>query len=363
MAMSKPFPYSGQILGAQLASFCADLGYTRHIMAAYRPNALRIRASKPSLWRLSVIGLAFAALSVQAQGPASSVTQILNIGPRLQWAENGGYCGELNVQQCAMYYGTYASQFAVRDIVFHNQDVNHQVIVDRDTMGKAFDALKLTAAWFDTDNTPKPQYKSFCKWTKARLAQGYPTTFVTYDADGTDPDYDHILLAVGYSERSADQNPGPEDGLLYFQDHFSDDDYVREFSKLSDDRNMAGNGATHYYAIPKDVDYGCAVTGIRDSSRQALPVSITLDRINEPDLIAGKKPATLHAAIHMSGLESGKKYVVYRYNDYTKVPTKDYAKSAFSAASKFVATGPTRDMNDTFMSNAVVVYRCLPDAG
>lgn len=39
-----------------------------------------------------------------------------DIPPRLQWAANNGYCGEVSFANAGLYYGQYLSQFDIRDI-------------------------------------------------------------------------------------------------------------------------------------------------------------------------------------------------------------------------------------------------------
>jgi hypothetical protein len=41
----------------------------------------------------------------------------LNIPPRAQWDNNNGYCGECAIQQIALYYGSYISQYNARKII------------------------------------------------------------------------------------------------------------------------------------------------------------------------------------------------------------------------------------------------------
>ncbi|CAF4311410.1 unnamed protein product, partial [Adineta steineri] len=43
-------------------------------------------------------------------------TILLNIPPRLQWANDNGYCGETALQSIGLYYGAWISQKLIRDI-------------------------------------------------------------------------------------------------------------------------------------------------------------------------------------------------------------------------------------------------------
>lgn len=39
---------------------------------------------------------------------------LLPIPPRLQWDNDGGYCGQTSIQCCSLYYGNYISQSMAR---------------------------------------------------------------------------------------------------------------------------------------------------------------------------------------------------------------------------------------------------------
>jgi len=71
----------------------------------------------------------------------------LDIPPRAQWQNNNGYCGECSIQQCALYFGVYVSQFRAREIIDPTQE--QDVLIPRNS-GRVFDALRLTPA-----NTPR----------------------------------------------------------------------------------------------------------------------------------------------------------------------------------------------------------------
>jgi hypothetical protein len=60
-----------------------------------------------------VFGFAWAVAGLWARASVQ-----LDIPPRAQWDNNNGYCGECSIQQCALYYGTYISQYRAREIVY-----------------------------------------------------------------------------------------------------------------------------------------------------------------------------------------------------------------------------------------------------
>ncbi len=62
-------------------------------------------------------------LCVACNGPGASNTAptnnryVLPIGPRFQWEENNGYCGETSLISAGLYYGQYGSQYDARAYV------------------------------------------------------------------------------------------------------------------------------------------------------------------------------------------------------------------------------------------------------
>ena len=280
----------------------------------------------------------------------------LEIPPRLQWDDNSGYCGEVSIQSIALFYGTYISQYRVRAIIDPTQQQDTLVPYNS---GPIFDALRLNyAAW--NSNSATPQYQPFLVWAKGHLAQKHPVIFNVFSKGLNDPDYDHIITATGYT--SPDTTIYHDTDTLIFNDNYAATPYSRTFGSLPDTRSMKGNGATYPYCIPRDFDYGCAVTGIKDDSGTALPVHVAVDKWNEPNLARSAAPVRMNAVVTIRSLTAGSAYVLLRYHSYQAVPTNNYLASSYNNATYFPATGATRAINDTFMSDATVIYRCIPVA-
>jgi len=278
----------------------------------------------------------------------------LDIPPRLQWDNNNGYCGECSIQQIALYYGTYVSQYNAREIIDPTQQ---QDVWVPDNSGPIFDALRLNFEAWDSSRAT-PQYQNYLVWTKAHLQAGHPVIIDVYVQGEYDPDYDHIIPATGFT--SGDTNTYHDTDTLVFNDNYASTPYTRTFGTLYDTRAMNGNGAHYEYCIPRDTDYGAAVTGIKDVSGTTRPVSLKVDRWNEPNLSQGASPVQMNAMIQARSLTTGNAYVLLRYNDYHNVPTNNYLSSAFNASTSFVATNTTQTFSDNFMSSATVIYRCVP---
>jgi len=281
---------------------------------------------------------------------------LLDIPPRHQWENNQGYCGSCSVQQVALYYGTYVSQYVCRAIINPNQ--SEQVLVGVN-MSTLLDALSLKYESWNYEIHSPPQYRDYLVWGTQHLNNRVPVIITAYIRGMSDPDYDHIMVATGFN--AVDPNSYDSNNQIIYNDCFSSSSITRSFGSLYDDRSMQGNGAIYEYCIPKQYDYGCAVTGIKDIEGVTLPVYLSIDSWDEPNVTIGEAPIQLNATIRVSLLTVGRSYLLLRYDDYRKVPSRDFHNSSFNSARSFVATDTTHYFDDQFMSNAVVVYRCILD--
>ncbi len=65
-----------------------------------------------------------------------------------------------------------------------------------------------------------------------------------------------------------------DDDRLIYIDHFGEEPDFTPFSQIWDTREMKGNGKNICFAIPRDFNYGVAITGLIDPEEQFLPVRI-----------------------------------------------------------------------------------------
>merc|ERR1719281_2169895 len=86
-----------------------------------------------------------------------------------------------------------------------------------------------------------------------------------------------------------------------------------------------------YPCVPNSVDYGYAITGVVDPAKKSLPVSLSVQFIDEPNfLYRNAKPAKLSGHVTVSGLTAGNGYSLLRWDDYSNVPiNSDYISSDF----------------------------------
>jgi hypothetical protein len=284
----------------------------------------------------------------------SLTATLLPIAPRQQWNENNGYCGETSIQSCALYFGTYVSQYRVRAFINPDQQSELLVGVNEQT---ALRALHLTFEQWNSRN-PVPQWQSYLAWAKRAIQKGAPVIGTMYIKGMTDLDYDHIVPIVGYRSSFNTRRYHGSDTLL-FNDNFNTATLARTFGTLAATRRSANSGRFNY-SIPSRVDYGCAVTGIVDTLRETVPVRLQVDRSSEPDLIAGAQPVTMNATLTIQSLVPGKTYSLLRYDDPARVPDSGFlAQGGYTSTRTFTATTATQTMTDQFLSSGVVTYRCV----
>ena len=293
--------------------------------------------------------------TAKSAGNSKAITRILAIPARQQWDDNEGYCGETCIQLFAMYYGAYISQYQVRAMI--NSDQRHELVISENG-DVVLNNLHLTYEQWDYDNQATPQYRAYLAWTKQQLSDGHPVIGTAYMKGETDPDYDHILPFIGF-QSSHDTTNYYDDDKLIFCDNYADSSFTRSFGTMYATRSSVAKGTYDYY-IPENVDYGCSITGIVDPHHETVPVQLSVDRSDEPDVVAGEEAVTMHATLTITSLASGTTYSLLRYDDYRKVPDAAFLdKGGYAWKRRFTATGTTQTIADTFMSNDCVIYRCV----
>jgi type IX secretion system substrate protein/peptidase C39-like protein len=284
----------------------------------------------------------------------SQVCCMLNIPPRIQWPNNNGYCGENSIQMCGLYYGNYISEFTCRNAAGTQSQV---LIYVNDTT--ALQAFSLNyVEWDPTVNSP--QYESYLDWVKQYLNKKQPVIITVYVSGMTDPDYDHIIPAIGF--KAASVNTYSTTDSLTYNTNFDLMPFTRVFSTLYGTRSTANNSAPFPYYVPKSVDYGVAITGNKDPNHLTKPVHIVLDSTDEPNITLGATACVLTATLTCDSLSPGQSYALLRYNNYLTVPSLSFTPSGASSAVYFTATSTTHTLTDTFMSDTAVFYRCIPYA-
>ncbi len=274
----------------------------------------------------------------------------LNIQPRLQWPNNDGYCGENSIQMCGLYYGDYISE-----VVCRNAAGGELLIYVNDTT--ALNLFSFNYVEWDPNPAP-PQYMNYLDWVKQYLDKKQPVIIVVYVSGMTDPDYDHIIPAIGFYAKNVNTYTATDS--LTYNSNFDTVPFTRPFSNIYATRAVANNSAPFPYYVPQNVDYGVAVTGNKDPGKVTRPVHIVLDSNEEPNVTLSAKPSMLKATIIADSLTIGASYALLRYNDYRTVPSTGFSPKNANSTVYFTATATTKSVVDSFMSDTAVFYRCIP---
>jgi hypothetical protein len=292
----------------------------------------------------------FAVLFIFSAHAFAQFSQMLDIPSRLQWQNAHGYCGETSIQMIGLYYGDYISQDVCRKVA------GGEVLINVNDSA-ALEALSFTFKEWNPGQA-QPQYQNYLVWVKQYLNKKHPVILTVYVQGLSDPDYDHIFPAIGFSAQNL--NAYSVSDQLSYNSCFDTTSFTRGFGAMWDTRPMTGNGATNTYCIPRDVNYGCAVTGIKDVLKATRPVHLKLDTRDEANVSLAASPTWLHATITADSLTPGLKYALIRYNNYLTVPSSNFNPLTASSAVYFIAGGVQKLTTDSFMSNTAVFYRCIP---
>jgi hypothetical protein len=320
------------------------------------------------------------------------VTQ--DLPPRKQWGSNYGYCGETSVVAAALKFGSYYSQWDVRDIsvLFDpRNDQQHWYSVGTNDQ-IASTKLRLKFNEFPSYD-PASTTKTYYLWLKEQTKAGNAVTITVFMnhylfSGGVNKDpttgfhyYDHIVSVAKVSS-NYDDGEYHGDDMITFSDHglWSPGGnppylFTYSFDEFCGNRTTSNSPDGPIYTMPCDVmqpkmlNFGIAHTGPRDDDNELVPVVVSTN-VNyekpEPFPRSSERPVpmplVLTVRVDARYLEAGKKYVLYRYDDETKVPFAKFNKAAGSAAQEFEFVAEegrdvvlTRDV----MSDEKVIFRCV----
>jgi hypothetical protein len=304
---------------------------------------------------------------------------------RLQWIWNEGYCGEVSLIMATLRLGgAYYSQYDAREIsAIQRTDVQqkHFYLVGENDQ-RASDLVKMTYEEFDNSGSPNP--KRYAAWLKKMVRAGYAVTLTTFmnhkmfygmnDENAGYPDYDHIV-SMARVESDYDDDLYHEDDIFTMSDHglYSPDrEPIYYFSYQVKDfiaTRTVSNTNGHVYSIPDSPDkgnFGIAHKGFVDTNKECQPLLVQTNVNYENPPIKNKSevrppamPLTL--TVTVSGLTAGTDYILYTYNDETKVPTEAFNANAAAAfaSKKFTATGAEWTVKDDIQSSDKRIYRCV----
>ncbi|MEI7544509.1 MAG: hypothetical protein WCJ53_06765 [Mycobacteriaceae bacterium] len=332
--------------------------------------------------------VAAAAAPVAATPAATTYTAGSKLPPRIQWDANYGYCGETAFISAGLNYGQYISQYDARALASNNtrQSLESSQLLLGVNDVAAAKAMHLSATAFNT--TKQPTSTAFLTWVKSNVTAGYPVVigvfmnqsrfYGTANLNAGDTEYDHIVTVTGITSTRPLTGPATyyADDVLTFNDNGEwtgtngqpQNAFSYTFGTFATTRQKANAKTAAVYSLKSGADYGIAITGIIDGSRETVPVRLTTSvNAETPVMVDGSntrpaaKPVTL--TITVSSLRPGTTYNLYRYNSMANVPDSNINANAAKAAQKWTITipsGSTYTMTQTINSNEVAVYRAVP---
>lgn len=313
-------------------------------------------------------------------------TQTLDIPPRDQWDANSGYCGETSFISAGMYFGQYTSQFTARAIaspgVPQSNPDSQLLLGDNDLV--AAQRMRLDAVGFygpTQQNVPE-----FFDWVKSNVMQGRPVIIgvlnnvriLGEDLPGFST-YDHIVPVIGYgSARPLGRNPDrarPTDVLTFSDNGLfgavgETPPFVFSYRlwRMPRSRRAANRPDGAVYSLrDRPPNYAVAIAGIVDLDGVTIPVRLTSNLDGEPtmpdpsDVAPAPVPMTLTATVTLP--DPSVAYVLYQYDDFTKVPAASFNAAADRATRSWgipPGTGATFVVEIPTMSDATVVLRAVP---
>ena len=360
----------------------------QHAPATTRRGSAAKRTASAGTAVISPVSRAMTGTSIAATPPPPSYTAGSKLPPRIQWDANYGYCGEVSFISAGLNYGQYISQYDARALASKNAPQSlesSQLLLGVNDVAAA-KAMRLTATAFDT--AKQPTATAFLSWVKSNVTAGYPVVigvfvnqsrfYGTANPNAGDTEYDHIVAVTGIT--STHPLIGPTtyyaDDVLTFNDNGEwtganrqpQNAFSYPFGAVATTRQLANAKTGPVYSLKSGGDYGIAVTGIIDLSRETVPVRLaTSTNAETPAMVNGSntrpaaKPVTL--TVTVSNLTPGTTYTLYRYNTMANVPDSNINANAAKAAQKWTITipsGSTYTMTQTINSNETAVYRAVP---
>lgn len=301
----------------------------------------------------SLIILIFSVFSCVSNINNSSISKDvrLDIPPRIQWNNNGGYCGASSIQQVALYYGTYVSQDICRQVIGNEEillGVNEHNVLE----ALSLEYIRWQSIQFF------PQNKRFIKWMKYHLNNNNPVLLGVYMRNGDNSWYDHIVPSVGYISFN-NYNQFNENDIIIFNSCWDDIIYSYNVNNFINNRNESKKDNAPIFSIPKNINFGCAILGIADKNKETVPVKISLENNYEPNISKGEQAIVINGNIEISSLEKGKEYLLIEYLDPKKIPNHNFRSSKYDNSIEFKAQSNLKSIPVSIMSDSFISYRCI----
>lgn len=306
--------------------------------------------------------------------PSAQYSFKFPIPARKQWPDRDGYCGSLSAQTAALGWGAWISQDQVRKSIGDHE-------VGPSNMESALRALKWNYEKWNT-GAQRPQWKKYLVWMKNHIGNRHPCIWYVMTKEygknnlntNTTGRFTHIEPVYGMlSNNSLTSTEYSDNDVLVHASDWDKNDYYRTFKSLPDNSRMEGNCRDAPVGVGRNEAYPCiddnsndgyCVTGPVDPAGKALPMTLAVDRWDEPDVIKGERPVQLTGTVTIESLTSGQSYILYRFDGYKTVPTDSNYDVGYASKHSFTATGTTYKYKDPkgITSNESTYYRCVPSS-
>lgn len=295
--------------------------------------------------------------------------RIMDTQPGFQWNNAGGYCGSWSIQRAAMAKGAYISVQQVRDHTSPGGGHDNEILSTN--IDEALRNLKISADGFDYSNEPLPQLPAYFKWLKKHLAQGNPVswmilwkghTYPIYNLTAPAGMYGHVEPVIGIQSNHPlnDTRVYDDDVVLHYTDYGVKTVHRKLVSMAAEWDGHKADCRSYLYCMGPYA-FGWAIQGFIDDDVIALPASLHIYPWNfEPDTRSGDKSMPLKGTLHVSGLNVGASYNIYRWDTVEDAFTysNNFKKTTFQAKdSTFIYVDDT-----DFQSDGTTYYRCVPSS-
>jgi hypothetical protein len=226
--------------------------------------------------------------------------------------------------------------------------------------------------WKTGDRRSVGQFET---WVVRNVALGRPVVIGVYtneyrfygkkNPDAGDASYDHIVPILA---ATPDRLTFSDNGLLGPPVHFL---FNRALATFARNRREANAPSAPYFSLPDGSDYGIALTGVADPGHETLPVRVTTDvNYEKPPIRNGSsvrpKPMPLVLTVAVTGLRPGVAYRLYRYDDFSAVPERNFNANAGRASKQWcivTTSSSSFTVRERILSDRIAVYRAVPASG
>lgn len=322
---------------------------------------------------------------------------------RKQWNENRGYCGEDSTIATAMKYGSYFSQYDMREIsdmtkfdttiqirksktktllkttsglrgshdntnAFNSAEDDNSQVRSEYLVGvnDLYAAKQLRLDANQWDNSIRDVQKHLL-WIKRHVMAGHAVTATVFlnhylfygDTDPTagDDDYDHIVSVESIESNYPESDVYHEDDVITFSDHalwfpsvVASPRYLFSYSfkEFQGTRRQANAENGQLYTLCDETrigNFAIAHLGVTDENGFSVPVRLESsfsDEVPEIAYLSNTRPEPMPTvlSVYVRNLTEGKSYNLYKYANETIVPTSKFNSNAHLASATWTVLAP-----------------------